>query len=70
MPVRKFYNNTFGTLLNRAIFALYKKQSQTPKNPELFTCEGMIKFVAFQLLDQPPDGEIEQDVGDDIGDSV
>eukprot|EP00353_Schmidingerella_taraikaensis_P000140 CAMPEP_0185595824 /NCGR_PEP_ID=MMETSP0434-20130131/79612_1 /TAXON_ID=626734 ORGANISM="Favella taraikaensis, Strain Fe Narragansett Bay" /NCGR_SAMPLE_ID=MMETSP0434 /ASSEMBLY_ACC=CAM_ASM_000379 /LENGTH=69 /DNA_ID=CAMNT_0028224071 /DNA_START=176 /DNA_END=385 /DNA_ORIENTATION=- len=27
MPVRKFYNNTFNTLLNRAIFALTKKQS-------------------------------------------
>ena len=25
MPVRKFYNNTFGTLLNRAKFALKKK---------------------------------------------
>jgi len=27
MPVRKFYNNTFSTLLNRAIFALIKKQT-------------------------------------------
>ncbi len=27
MPVRKFYNNTFNTLLNRAIFALTKKQT-------------------------------------------
>ena len=26
MPVRKFYNNTFNTLLNRAMFALKKKQ--------------------------------------------
>ena len=25
MPVRKFYNNTFGTLLNRAMFTLKKK---------------------------------------------
>ena len=25
MPVRKFYNNTFNTLLNRAIFNLTKK---------------------------------------------
>ena len=28
MPVRKFYNNTFNTLLNRAIFNLTKKQTQ------------------------------------------
>ena len=26
MPVRKFYNNTFDTLLNRAIFSLKKMQ--------------------------------------------
>lgn len=60
MPVRKFYKNTFGDLLNRAIFELTKKQGQTPDDNELFTTEGMIKFVAFQLLDAPPDGEIEQ----------
>jgi len=47
MPVRKFYNNTFSTLLNRAIFALNKKQEQHPNDPELFTTQGMIKFVAF-----------------------
>lgn len=47
MPVRKFYNNTFSTLLNRAMFTLTKKQSQQPNNPEFFTTQGMIKFVAF-----------------------
>ena len=61
MPVRKFYKNTFGDILNRALFALQKKQQKTPDSNELFTTEGMIKFVAFQLLDSPPDGEIEQD---------
>ena len=25
MPVRKFFNNTFGTILNDALFALKKK---------------------------------------------
>ena len=29
MPVRKFFNNTFKTLLNDAIFALIKKQSKS-----------------------------------------
>ena len=58
MPVRKFYNNTFNTLLNRAIFNLTKKQTQQPDNLDYFTKEGMIKYVAFQLLDNPPDGEI------------
>ena len=64
MPVRKFYLNTFNQLLNRAIFALTKKQGQQPDNTELFTTTGMIKFVAFQLLDSPPDGEIEQKIGE------
>ena len=68
MPVRKFYNNTFNTLLNRAIFALTKKQTQQPDNMEFFTTEGMIKFVAFQLLDSPPDGEIEGAVAGDEDD--
>ena len=65
MPVRKFYNNTFGTLVNRAMFTLMKKQTQSPDVMEYFTTEGMIKFVAFQLLDSPPDGEIQQDMGHD-----
>ncbi len=65
MPVRKFYNNTFNTLLNRAIFALIKKQQQNPTETQYFTTEGMVKFVAFQLLDSPPDGELEQNVNDD-----
>ena len=36
MPVRKFFNNTFGTLLNDAIFNLRKKQEKT-KNKEFLT---------------------------------
>ena len=59
MPVRKFYNNTFNTLLNRAIFALTKKQSQYPDNVEYFTTQGMIKFVAQELLENPPEAEAE-----------
>ena len=61
MPVRKFYNNTFNTLLNRAIFALTKKQQQHPNNMEFFTKQGMIKFVAFQLLDNPPPEEKDEE---------
>ena len=64
MPVRKFYNNTFDDLTNRAIFSLLKKQMQHPDEMEYFTTEGMIKFVAFQLLDSPPDGEIDQKISD------
>ena len=39
MPVRKFFNNTFGTLLNDAIFQLKKKQEKT-KNKEFLTMQG------------------------------
>ena len=70
MPVRKFYNNTFGTLLNRAIFELLKSQQQHPDNMEYFTTEGMIKIVAMTLIQEPPDGEIEQNLGEDLNDSV
>lgn len=54
MPVRKFFNNTFGTLLNDAIFALKKKQSKEPENFDLFTKKGSVKFVALYLLDNLP----------------
>lgn len=32
MPVRKFFNNTFGSLINDAIFALMKKQAKSKSN--------------------------------------
>lgn len=70
MPVRKFYNNTFGTLLNRAIFELIKSQTQHPDNMEYFTTDGMIRIVAMTLINEPPDGEIEQNLGDDLANSV
>ena len=65
MPVRKFYNNTYSGLVNRAIFSLLKKQTQNPSEMEYYTLEGMVKFVAFQLLDSPPDGEIQQNMHTD-----
>jgi hypothetical protein len=46
MLVRKFFNNTFDTILNDAIFALKKKQSKEPQNEEIFTVKGSIKYVA------------------------
>ena len=59
MPVRKFYNNTFGTLLNHAFFELQLKKEKNPDENEFFTTEGQIKFLAFFLLDNLPDGEIQ-----------
>lgn len=54
MPVRKFFNNTFGTILNDAIFALKKKQSKEPQNTEIFTKAGSVKYVALYLLENLP----------------
>jgi hypothetical protein len=56
MPVRKFFNNTFGTLLNDAIFALMKKQQKSKSNG-IFTMQGSIKFVAQYLVDHLPESE-------------
>lgn len=64
MPVRKFYNNTFGTLLNDAIFALKKKQSKEPENEELFTKKGSVKFVALYLMENLPEHEKVHDLYD------
>jgi len=39
MPVRKFFNNTFGTLINDALFALKKKQRKSNNNG-IMTMQG------------------------------
>lgn len=60
MPVRKFFNNTFGVLLNDAIFSLLRKQQKTKHQPgsaALFSTQGMVKFVAHYLQDNIPDNE-------------
>lgn len=64
MPVRKFFNNTFGTLLNDAIFALKKKQSKNQSHDFLFTKKGSAKFVAEYLLENLPTHEKENDYYD------
>ena len=61
MPVRKFFNNTFGILINNALFKLQKEQQKLmgkeSENEELFKCSGMIKKVAFHMLDELPEEE-------------
>lgn len=60
MPVRKFFNNTFNTLLNDAIFALMKKQEKSKSNA-IFTMQGSVKFVAQYLQDHMPESEAAGD---------
>eukprot|EP00347_Sterkiella_histriomuscorum_P021467 403333876 len=64
MPVRKFFNNTFGTIINDAIFALKKKQSKEPQNEEICTKKGSVKFVAMYILENLPQHEREPDLYD------
>ena len=58
MPVRRFFDNTFKQRLNSAIFQLNKAQSKEPEREELFRVEGMVKVVAFYLLEDLPEGEL------------
>lgn len=60
MPVRKFFMNTFGTLLNDAIFALTKKQQKNKSQASLLTMQGSIKFVAQYLQDHLPENETNE----------
>ncbi len=60
MPVRNFYNNTFGELVNGALFALNKKISKVKDDEanELQLCEGKIKFLALYIMEHLPEGEL------------
>jgi len=64
MPVRKFFNNTFGTLLNDAIFNLRKKQEKS-KSKEFLTMQGQVRYVAFFLQSHLP--ETEKDDSEEEG---
>ena len=70
MPVRKFFNNTFGQLLNDALFSLKKRisKAQGEEALELQRHEAQVKFVAFYILKKLPDGELipeDENQGDD-----
>uniref|UniRef100_A0A7S3MUL3 Uncharacterized protein n=1 Tax=Strombidium inclinatum TaxID=197538 RepID=A0A7S3MUL3_9SPIT len=69
MPVRKFFNNTFGSLLNDAIFALMKKQQKSKSNT-IFTMQGSIRFVAHYLQDHLPENETHADSEDEEGEET
>lgn len=68
MPVRKFFNNTFGHLLNDAAFLLKKKQEKAKgkEAAQLYTTQGMVKFVANYLIDN---NEEEDEAEDEHPDS-
>ena len=57
MPVRKFFNNTFGNNLNDGLYQLQKKQEKNPDQKDLFKKKGMVKFIAEYMMDQLPEYE-------------
>ena len=65
MPVRKFFNNTFSTLLNDAIFQLHKKQMKSKSN-NIMTMQGSIRYVAQYLQDHLPESEANADSDEDV----
>ena len=69
MPVRRFYDNTFKQSLNRAIYNLKKEQLKHPDIQEYFTLEGMVKSVAFDMLENLPEGELMQNNDGPLDDS-
>ena len=69
MPVRRFYDNTFKQSLNRAIYNLKKEQMKHPEVQEYFTLEGMVKSVAFDMLENLPEGELMQQNDGPLDDS-
>ena len=64
MPVRKFFNNTFDTLINDAVFALKKNQRKS-NNSQMYTLQWQIRFVAQFLQDNLPENELENMSEDD-----
>lgn len=57
MPVRKHFNNTFGSLLNDALYELQKRQERHAEEEVLFTTRGSIEYVADYLLNNLPEHE-------------
>lgn len=59
IAVQKYFKNTFGDLLNDAMYELTRKQEKFPDNDEFFTVEGSCSFVGEFLLEHLPEHEVE-----------
>ncbi|CAI2369868.1 unnamed protein product [Moneuplotes crassus] len=59
IAIQKYFKNTFGDLLNDAMYELTRKQEKFPENDEYFTIEGSLIFVGEFLLENLPDHEVE-----------
>ena len=59
IAIQKYFKNTFGDLLNDAMYELTRKQKKFPDNDEFFTVEGSCSFVGEFLLENLPEHEVE-----------
>lgn len=59
IAIKKYFKNTFGDLLNDAMYELSRKQEKFPDNDEYFTVEGSCVFVGEFLLEHLPEHEKE-----------
>ena len=57
VAIKKYFRNTFGDLLNDAMYELTRKQEKFPDNDEYFTVEGCCTFIGEFLLDHLPEHE-------------
>ena len=71
MPVRNFFKNTFGHLLNDATFLLKKRQEKAKgkEAAQLYSTQGMVKFVANYLIDNNDEEEGDEPEDDENPDS-
>jgi len=59
IAIRKYFKNTFGDLLNDAMYELTRKQEKFPDQEEFFSVQGSASFVAHFLLSNLPEHEVE-----------
>lgn len=57
MPVRAHIKNTFGSLLNDALYDLQRTRGKHPELVELQTVPGSAKYIAEYLLRNLPECE-------------
>ena len=50
VAIKKYFKNTFGDLLNDAMYELMRKQEKFPQEKDFFTVEGCCTFVGEYLL--------------------
>jgi len=56
-PVRAYVQNTFGSLLNDALYQLERTRGKHPELEELKTVKGSVKYIGEYLIKNLPANE-------------